>query len=307
MRFEGVHGKHASRRWYTATANRGGFAQRSLGSFPISTMRAISMPDQIAYLQRRCAAGYRELSSPLCIRGDGGRLRPRILHVNVTDHPTAEWTTQQFREILANPHPYRLVVHDRDSIRSSSLDQSLTDFGVRAVRTPVRPQKPTPLANGSSSCIEASSRRAAPRISSGKGGSLAADGLFADHTGLKRGGNPDAYFSLTNPQTEGKNTHHFFLEVERAKIGSYKDGEPSITRKLRRYYEYYNTAGCESDWGFRTYRVVTVLRNDERRTNLLRAMDGEHNHRMFWLGVESIRTADFRTPKGDTFSFADFW
>jgi len=83
---------------------------------------------------------------------------------------------------------------------------------------------------------------------------------------LKHGVNPDAYFSLTNPKIEDKNTHHFFLEVERAKIGNYKDGEPSITRKLRRYYEYYNTPGCESDWGFRTYRVVTVLRNDERRT-----------------------------------------
>jgi putative transposase len=28
----------------------------------------------------------------------------RILHCNLTEHPTAEWTTQQFREILADPH-----------------------------------------------------------------------------------------------------------------------------------------------------------------------------------------------------------
>ena len=125
--------------------------------------------------------------------------------------------------------------------------------------------------------------------------------------GLKCGVNPDAYFSLTNPVTEGKNTHHFFLEVERAKIGNYREGEPSIIRKLRRYYDYYNTTGCESEWGFRTYRVVTVLRNEERRANLLRAMAAELNHRMFWIGVESCRTADLRTPRGDTFSFADFW
>jgi hypothetical protein len=32
----------------------------------------------------------------------------RILHFNLTDHPTAEWTTQQFREILADPHPLQI-------------------------------------------------------------------------------------------------------------------------------------------------------------------------------------------------------
>jgi hypothetical protein len=91
-------------------------------------------------------------------------------------------------------------------------------------------------------------------------------------SGLKHGINPDAYFSLTNPRKEDKNTHHFFLEIERAKIGNYKEGEPSIIRKLKRYYDYYNTPGCEDAWGFRTYRVVTVMRNDERRANLLRAI-----------------------------------
>jgi hypothetical protein len=124
---------------------------------------------------------------------------------------------------------------------------------------------------------------------------------------LKHGVNPDAYFSLTNPEIEDKNTHHCFLEVERAKIGNWRNGEPGIIRKFRRYYDYYNTPQCEDDWGFGTYRVVTVLRNDERRTNLLRAMQADSNHRMFWLGVESDHAGDFRTPMGDTFSFVDFW
>jgi transposase InsO family protein len=67
----------------------------------------------------------------------------RILHINVTDHPTAEWTIPQFREFLAYDHPYRFVIHDRDSIFSTAVDQALKDCGVRALKTPVR----TPTAN----------------------------------------------------------------------------------------------------------------------------------------------------------------
>ena len=67
----------------------------------------------------------------------------RILHMNVTEHPTAQWTTQQFREFLAYDHQYRFVIHDRDGIFAPCVDQALKGFGVRALRTPVR----TPTAN----------------------------------------------------------------------------------------------------------------------------------------------------------------
>jgi putative transposase len=67
----------------------------------------------------------------------------RILHHNVTAHPTAEWTLQQFREALANEHSYRFVIHDRDSIFSKDLDKGVADMGVRVLRTPVR----APMAN----------------------------------------------------------------------------------------------------------------------------------------------------------------
>jgi hypothetical protein len=121
---------------------------------------------------------------------------------------------------------------------------------------------------------------------------------------LKHGVNPDAYFSITDPRKESKNTNHFFLEVERAKLGNYKDGEASIIRKLKAYYEYYNSDKCEKHWGFRTYRVIVVLRNNDRRANLLQAMQAELKHRMFWLSVEGV-VHDFRTPKGDTYSLSD--
>jgi len=63
----------------------------------------------------------------------------RILHCNVTAHPTTEWTLQQFREAIPSDHPYRFLVHDRDSIFSSELDQELKlTFGLKVLRTPVR-------------------------------------------------------------------------------------------------------------------------------------------------------------------------
>ena len=65
----------------------------------------------------------------------------RILHCNVTEHPTAEWTIQQFREFLAYDHRYRFVIHDRDTIFSSYLDSELQGFGVRVLKTPVRAPK----------------------------------------------------------------------------------------------------------------------------------------------------------------------
>ena len=79
----------------------------------------------------------------------------RILHCNVTDHPTAEWTLQKFREFLAFDSPYKFVVHDRDSIFAASVDQSLKDFGLRVLKTPVR----TPTANSFCERLIGSMRR----------------------------------------------------------------------------------------------------------------------------------------------------
>ena len=62
----------------------------------------------------------------------------RMLHQNVTAHPTAEWTLQQFREALPGDHPYRYLIHDRDSIFSKDLDNQVVPMGVRVLRTPVR-------------------------------------------------------------------------------------------------------------------------------------------------------------------------
>src|SRR5262249_42575873 len=79
----------------------------------------------------------------------------RILHFNVTRHPTANWTLQQFRECLTGEVPYRFVVHDRDSIYSSDLDSSLRSLGLRVLRTPYR----SPQANAFCERLIGSARR----------------------------------------------------------------------------------------------------------------------------------------------------
>ena len=62
----------------------------------------------------------------------------RLLHVNVTAHPTAEWTLQQLREAIPSDHTYRFVIHDRDRIFSAQLDQSIRHLGLRVLQTPPR-------------------------------------------------------------------------------------------------------------------------------------------------------------------------
>jgi hypothetical protein len=111
---------------------------------------------------------------------------------------------------------------------------------------------------------------------------------------LKKTVNPDALFAITNPeQPDGKDTLYYFLEIERAKIGNLKNGEPSIIRKLRKYFDYYGSDACELDWeDFRQFRVIVVQRNEHRRQHLLRVLGASFAHHMFWLTTEPIYRQD---------------
>jgi putative transposase len=62
----------------------------------------------------------------------------KIGHFNVTAHPTADWTPQQFREVATGEPPHRFVLHDGDSIFSTELDLCLRSMGVKVLRTPYR-------------------------------------------------------------------------------------------------------------------------------------------------------------------------
>ncbi len=62
----------------------------------------------------------------------------RILHWSVTAHPTAEWTTQQFRMVMSGDSNHQFVIHDRDSIYSEGVDATLVAMGLTVLKTPVR-------------------------------------------------------------------------------------------------------------------------------------------------------------------------
>jgi transposase InsO family protein len=62
----------------------------------------------------------------------------RILHIQVTAHPTAQWTLQQLRDALPAEHTYRFLIHDRDSIFSAQLDESIRHLGLHVLKTPPR-------------------------------------------------------------------------------------------------------------------------------------------------------------------------
>src|SRR5688572_6751589 len=79
----------------------------------------------------------------------------RILHSNVTRHPTAEWTLQQFRECVSGDEGYRFVIHDRDRIYSQELDQSLKTLGLTVLKTPYK----APQANAFCERLIGSARR----------------------------------------------------------------------------------------------------------------------------------------------------
>jgi putative transposase len=62
----------------------------------------------------------------------------RLLHFNVTDHPTSEWTLQQLREALPGDQDYKFLLHDRHSTFSPSLDETVESWGIHVLRSPVR-------------------------------------------------------------------------------------------------------------------------------------------------------------------------
>jgi transposase InsO family protein len=57
--------------------------------------------------------------------------RRELLHLHVTDHPTAVWTARQIVEAFPNETAPRYLLRDRDAIDGKCFTQSITNMGIR--------------------------------------------------------------------------------------------------------------------------------------------------------------------------------
>ena len=63
--------------------------------------------------------------------------RRRIVHVAVTEHPTAAWTAQQLRNAFSDNETPRYLLHDRDSV-FADVATTIAGMNTAAVRTAPR-------------------------------------------------------------------------------------------------------------------------------------------------------------------------
>ena len=70
--------------------------------------------------------------------------RRKLLHWNVTDHPTAEWVIQQLREAFPCDEAPKYLIFDRDKIFALRVVATVRSFGAKPVRNSYR----SPWQNG---------------------------------------------------------------------------------------------------------------------------------------------------------------
>ena len=66
--------------------------------------------------------------------------RRRILHFNVTEHPTAAWTARQLLEACGTDDAPRFLVRDRDAIYGETFRRQVTALKIQEV--PTAPRSP---------------------------------------------------------------------------------------------------------------------------------------------------------------------
>jgi hypothetical protein len=81
--------------------------------------------------------------------------RRRILHFNVTQHPSSDWVVQQLREAFPEAAPYRYAILDHDSIFNGEVISFLAATGLKPKRTSIQ----SPWQNGTAERWIGSCRR----------------------------------------------------------------------------------------------------------------------------------------------------
>jgi putative transposase len=69
----------------------------------------------------------------------------RLIHYNVTAHPSAAWTLQQLREVVGFGDRYRFLIHDRNCIFARKLDESIRALGIRVLKSAPHSPKMNPI------------------------------------------------------------------------------------------------------------------------------------------------------------------
>ena len=72
----------------------------------------------------------------------------RIEYVACTRNPDGRWATQQARNLVmqfGEEHPFRFLIHDRDTKFSHAFDEVFRTESIRVIRTPVQARTRTPL------------------------------------------------------------------------------------------------------------------------------------------------------------------
>jgi hypothetical protein len=64
--------------------------------------------------------------------------RRRVVHINVTDTPTAQWTAQQLVETCPWEMAPRYVLRDRDAVYGVAFSRSAQSMGIHEIKTAPR-------------------------------------------------------------------------------------------------------------------------------------------------------------------------
>ena len=70
--------------------------------------------------------------------------RRKIIHANVTDHPTSEWATHQLTNAFYGEETPKFLIRDRDKIFGKTFTHSISALGIRPILTAYR----SPWQNG---------------------------------------------------------------------------------------------------------------------------------------------------------------